>query len=252
MNYHLIIGLILSGVIGLSLGLIGGGGSIITVPVLVYIIGVDPHEAVAISLAVVGVTSVIGTLLHYRQGNVNVKKGLVFGIVGMVGAYLGTSLTYLFTPAALMLIFAALMLVIAILMLIKRADIGTVNESSIIKAVLAGFVVGLLTGFLGVGGGFLIVPALVLFGGLAMREAIGTSLFVIAINCTTGLIGHLHHHSFDLKLTMLITIIAVAGTLIGTTLSHKVSPEFLRRGFSIFVIIIALFLLAKNYSILLP
>ncbi|HXG94270.1 MAG TPA: sulfite exporter TauE/SafE family protein [Blastocatellia bacterium] len=253
MEIHLLVGLILSGAIGLSLGLIGGGGSIITVPVLVYVIGVEPHEAISMSLAVVGVTSLIGAAFHSRRGTVRFKTGALFGAAGIAGAFFGSRLTYLLSPAALLLAFAALMIIIAALMLIKKH--GARDEArhapfNLLKAITAGSIVGVLTGFLGVGGGFLIVPALVLFGGLAMKDAIGTSLLVIAINCAAGLAGHLAHGGFSITTASYVTLFAAAGTLAGAQLSHKTSPAMLRKGFAVFVIAVAVFLVAKNYGAL--
>jgi uncharacterized membrane protein YfcA len=253
MDLQIIIGLLLSGAIGLSLGLIGGGGSIITVPVLVYIMRVEPHEAVGMSLAVVGATSLIGAALHHRQGRVEPRVGTLFGLSGVVGAYFGSRLTYLLSPAALLLSFAGLMLLIAGLMLIKRRDNPEQSPKarSTVKAMAAGLFVGVLTGFLGVGGGFLVVPALLVFGGLTMKEAIGTSLLVIAMNCASGLLGHLSYGGFDVGLSALVTAFAATGTLVGTLVSHRISPAQLRNTFALFVIVVALFLVAKNYSALL-
>ncbi len=245
----LVVGLILSGGIGFSLGLIGGGGSIITVPVLVYVLDVDPHQAIGMSLAVVGVTSFLGAAIHFRNGTVDASTGALFGGAGIFGAFFGSRLTYLVSPGLLLLLFAVLMLLVASLMLVKGAGRGAVvRERSTWKAVGAGAIVGVLTGFLGVGGGFLIVPALVLFGGLEMKDAIGTSLLVIAINCVAGLAGHLSHGGFDPRIAALVAVCAGAGTLIGTSMSHKASPERLRTGFAVFVIGVALVLAAKNYS----
>ena len=260
MDLHLIVGLALSAAIGLSLGMIGGGGSIITVPVLVYVLGVEAHEAVGMSLAVVGVTSLIGASLHHRQGTVKLRTGALFGAAGISGAYFGSRLTYLVSPAVLLLSFAGLMLAVAALMLLQRRA-GAKQSAAIagetvrphprlVNAVTAGLVVGVLTGFLGVGGGFLVVPALVLFGGLAMKEAIGTSLLVIAINCAAGLLGHLQYGGFDPRLTFLVTALEALGTLAGTALSHSASPARLRTGFAVFTIAVAFFLVAKNYSVL--
>lgn len=247
------IGLILSAVIGLSLGLIGGGGSIITVPVLVYVLGVEAHEAVGMSLAVVGATSLVGAVLHYRRGTVQLKTGLMFGAAGIVGALVGSPLTRLLSPSALMMTFATLMLVVAVLMLRRNSNDFKVESDeqvlSVWKALLAGFGVGVLTGFLGVGGGFLIVPALMMFGGLGMKEAIGTSLFVIFLNCIAGLIGHASQNNFDWNLTALVTILAVAGTIFGTLLSHRVAANKLQKGFAVFVLAVAIFLMAKNYTV---
>jgi len=251
-NLFLILGLVLSGLIGLSLGLIGGGGSIITVPFLVYVLGVEAHAAVGMSLAVVGATSLVGSFLHYRRGNLQMKTGLIFGAVGIVGALLGSPLTRLLSPSALMLTFATLMLVIAVLMLRRKSNADDVEVEQVLsvwKAVLAGFGVGVLTGFLGVGGGFLIVPALVMFGGLGMKDAIGTSLFVIFLNCAAGLVGHASQNDFDWNLTALVTILAVAGTIFGTLLSHRVAASKLQKGFAVFVLAVAVFLMAKNYGV---
>ena len=254
MNLFLVLGLILSALIGLSLGLIGGGGSIITVPVLVYVLGVEAHEAVGMSLAVVGGTSLVGSILHQRRGGLRMKTGLTFGVSGIFGAFAGSPLTKLLSPSALLMTFALLMLLIAILMLRRKpaggSEIDGMSEKpSVWKALLAGFGVGVLTGFLGVGGGFLIVPALVMFGGLSMKDAIGTSLFVIFLNCVAGLIGHASQNNFDWGLTALVTVLAVAGTVFGTFVSHRVAANKLQKGFAVFVLTIAVFLMAKNYSV---
>ncbi len=253
LGWQLIVGLLLSAGIGLSLGLIGGGGSIITVPVLVYVLGIETHQAISMSLAVVGATSLVGTSLHHRQGAVDWRTGALFGGSGIPGAYFGPRLTYLFTPAVLLLIFAGLMLVVAVLMLKngRNENEAPDHERSLFKAVLAGLGVGVMTGFLGVGGGFLIVPALVFFGGLAMKEAIGTSLLVIAINCVAGLLGHLKYGGFDWRIALLVTVLAAGGTLVGANLSHRTSPANLKKWFAVFVITVAIFLAAKNYQALL-
>ena len=242
------IGLILSAAIGLSLGLIGGGGSILTVPILVYFLGVETREAVGMSLAVVGATSLFGAFLHYRKGTVNFSSAMLFGISGIVGAFLGSPLTHLVSPSVLMLIFAALMFVVAFSMLWRKrnAESETVYNVNLTKAIAAGFGVGILTGFLGVGGGFLIVPALVFFGGLPMKQAIGTSLLVIALNCIAGLFGHLSYGLFDLKITFLVTTLAIFGAIFGTILSHKISVAGLQKSFAYLVLAVAFFLTYKN------
>lgn len=253
MTLQFVIGLILSAAIGFSLGLIGGGGSIITVPVLVYVLGVEAHDAISMSLAVVGATSLVGASLHYRNGCVELKTGFIFGSAGIAGAVVGSRFTRLLSPSALMLAFAGLMLIVATLMLTRKDQSDEVSQSpdappSMPKAIGVGMVVGFLTGFLGVGGGFLIVPALVLFAGLEMKDAVGTSLVVIAINCAAGLVGHLSQAHFDLKLTFLVSLLAVTGTLGGTALSKRVRASSLRTGFAVFVIAVALFLVFKNYG----
>lgn len=250
---QLALGLVLSAAIGLSLGLIGGGGSIITVPVLVYVLGVPPHRAIGMSLAVVGSTALVGALLHHRKGSVTWRTGALFAASGIVSAYLGSRLTRLVSSPVLMLLFAGLMLVVATVMLARRdpgAD-APAHAANLPRAALAGLGVGFLTGFLGVGGGFLIVPALVVFGGLGMKAAIGTSLFVIAVNCAAGLLGHLTTGDFDARLTVMVTALAVGGALVGTSLSHRFHPSGLRRIFAWFVVAVALYLVARNYNALL-
>jgi uncharacterized protein len=247
------IGLILSAAIGVSLGLIGGGGSILTVPILVYFLGVEAHEAVGMSLAVVGATSLIGAYLHYRQNNVNFAKGLLFGAAGISGAFLGAPLTKLVSPGVLLLLFGGLMFTVAASMLwrSKQTQSKTPPPRQILwKALAAGFGVGVLTGFLGVGGGFLIVPALVLFGGLEMKEAVGTSLLVIFLNCVAGLIGHASRNYFDWRLTALVIILAVGGVGAGTILSHRLAANRLQKMFAVLVLAVSLFLFAKNYAVL--
>ncbi|MCS6817256.1 MAG: sulfite exporter TauE/SafE family protein [Blastocatellia bacterium] len=252
MDWNLILGLLLSAAIGFSLGLIGGGGSIITVPVLVYVIGVEPHQAIGMSLAVVGATSLIGVVLHSRRGNVRWRTGLLFGGSGIFGAFFGARLTHLFSPSALLLLFAVLMIVIALLMLKKKPhEDNRTRGFDLGKTILTGLGVGALTGFLGVGGGFLVVPAMRLFGGLAMKEAIGTSLVVIAINSAAGVLGQMKHGGgFDVPMTILIVALAAVGMLVGTALSHHTSAERLNKGFAAFVLAVAIFLLVKNYPML--
>jgi uncharacterized protein len=247
-----VIGLILSAVIGLSLCLIGGGGSILTVPILVYFLDVPPHEAVAMSLAVVGATSLFGAYLHYRADNVNFSSGVLFGGAGIIGALLGSPLTKLVSPGALLFIFGVLMFVVAVSMLWrKRAGEDTATHSPHpAQAVIAGLGVGVLTGFLGVGGGFLIVPALVFFGGLEVKKAIGTSLLVIFLNCVAGLIGHVSQNAFDLPLTGVVTALAVGGAVVGTILSHQMAAHRLQRMFAVLVLGVGAFLVVKNYALI--
>ncbi|MFZ1700764.1 MAG: sulfite exporter TauE/SafE family protein [Pyrinomonadaceae bacterium] len=252
MTVLFLIGLILSAVIGLSLGLIGGGGSILTVPILVYLLGIDPHEAVAMSLAVVGATSVLGSFLHWRRDNVDLSTGALFGISGIVGALLGSPLTKLVSAQTLLLIFGVLMLAVAVSMIWKRKHsvAETLHKPHPMRGIIAGFLVGVLTGFLGVGGGFLIVPALVFFGGLDIKKAIGTSLFVIFLNCAAGLIGHLSRSPFDWRIAAGVTTLAVGGAVIGTLLSSRIAPRRLQSMFAVLILGVAVFLVVKNYSVI--
>jgi len=244
----LVLGLILSAGIGLSLGLIGGGGSIITVPMLVYVLGVPPHRAIGMSLAVVGATALVSVFLHHRNRSVAWRTGTVFAAGGIVSSYGASKLTRLVSPPVLMLLFAGLMLVVATIMLTRPHRPEGHHVPNLPRELAAGFGVGALTGFLGVGGGFLIVPALVVFGGLGMKAAVGTSLFVIAVNCTAGLVGHLTEGGFDLKLTAMVTAMAFGGAVVGAHLANHVHHAALRRIFAWFVVAVALYLIVRNYN----
>ncbi len=252
MSVLFIIGLILSAVIGLSLGLIGGGGSILTVPILVYLLGVGPHEAVPMSLAVVGATSILGSYMHWRRENVDISTGLLFGIAGIIGALLGSPLTKLVSPELLLLIFGLLMLVVSVSMIRRRKHkiSGSTRKPHPVQGIFAGLGVGVLTGFLGVGGGFLIVPALVFFGGLTMKKAIGTSLFVIFLNCAAGLVGHMSQNVFAWGLTGIVMALAVAGAIVGTILSQRIAAQRLQSLFAVLVLGVAAFLVVKNYAVI--
>jgi uncharacterized membrane protein YfcA len=251
MSLLFIIGLVLSAVIGLSLGLIGGGGSILTVPILVYLLGVEPHAAVGMSLAVVGATSILGSYLHWRKDNVELSTGLLFGGAGIVGAFIGSPLTKLVSAEGLLLLFGILMFVVAISMLWRRkhALSDAPHKPHPVQGILAGLGVGVLTGFLGVGGGFLIVPALVFFGGLNMKKAIGTSLFVIFLNCVAGLVAHLGMDTFDWTITGGVMGLAVGGAIVGTFLSHRIAATRLQSMFAVLVLGVAAFLVIKNFAV---
>jgi uncharacterized membrane protein YfcA len=242
-----VLGLILSALIGFSLGLIGGGGAILAVPILVYVLGIDARAAVAMSLAIVGITAALGAYMHARRGTLRLATGLMFAALGVVGAFFGARLTYLLRREVLLLIFAAIMVAAATAMLMRPSE-KTVQSRGAAVVLVAGFGVGVLTGFLGVGGGFLIVPALVFFAGLDMRDAVGTSLLVIAINSFAGLSGHLLRAgaNLDVNLTLILVAIATAGMLLGARLSHRISPQMLKACFALLVIAMALFLVWKN------
>ncbi len=236
-------------VIGLSLGLLGGGGSILTVPALVYLVGQAPQAAVATSLAIVGANSALGASFHGRQGTLDWRVALVFSAAGMLVAYLSAGLSHLFTPAALLVAFAVLMVFIGVLMLRRQAAAESqeprhVRGWPVVLASGAG--VGLLTGVLGVGGGFLIVPALVLLVGLPMSQAVGTSLVVIAANSAAGLLGHLGLGALDVTLTLVFVAAGLIGTFAGARLARRVPAGRLRQVFAVFVIVLAAFLLYDN------
>ncbi|MCS7055694.1 MAG: sulfite exporter TauE/SafE family protein [Thermoflexales bacterium] len=233
--------------IGLSLGLLGGGGSILTVPALVYVMGYHPGAAVTASLAIVGVNSLSGVLVHRRQGTLNWQVALVFGGVGMITAYFAARLSHSFPPLVLMMAFALLMLVVGGMMLRgRRAGSAQGEPRGLATTLAAGAGVGLLTGFLGVGGGFLIVPALVMLVGLPMPVAVGTSLLVIAMNSLSGLLGHLNGAALDWQLIALFATAGIAGAFVGSKLTRLIHPDRLRQAFGIFVILLAIYLLYDN------
>lgn len=223
--------------IGLSLGLLGGGGSILTVPILRYVAGMAPQAAIASSLFVVGVASVVGVVTHARAGRVRWRTAAMFGTAGMAGAYAGGQLSSLIPGRALLILFGVMMTATAIAMLRARRDLVPRTGELLARKVIAqGIVVGLVTGTIGAGGGFLIVPALVLRGGLPMPFAVGTSLVVIAMQSFAGFVGHLGHASIDWPVTLAVTGAAVIGCLVGGGLVERLAPATLRRGFGLFVL----------------
>jgi len=244
---HLLLALALGALIGVSLGLLGGGGSILAVPVLVYVARVEVHAAIGMSLAVVGTTALVGGLVHARAGRVDLRAAALFGGAGMLGAPLGAQATHAVAPRVLLLLFAALMLTVGALMLRGRdAARPEPARPHPVAVPAAGFGVGLLTGFLGVGGGFLIVPALTLLAGLPIHRAVGTSLLVIAANSAAGLLGHLGRGEMPLALTAALTAVAALGALAGVRMASSLDPLRLRRAFAVFVLLVGLFLLARN------
>ncbi len=244
---QILIDLLLGFGIGLSLGLLGGGGSILTVPALVYIVGFSPQAAVTASLLIVGINSVMGALTHRVQGTLNWRVALLFGGVGMGAAYLAAGWSKLFPPNVLMVLFALLMVAVGLFLILKpQPKEGDTIGRGWPVTIASGLSVGLLTGLLGVGGGFLIVPALVMFVGLPMRQAVGTSLVVIAMNSLAGFLGHLGGPSIDLQVVALFVTSGLGGALVGARLTRIIQPQQLRRAFAFFVIVLAVFLLADN------
>lgn len=247
----MILALILAVGIGLSLSILGGGGSIITVPVLVYAAGQSPQQAVPMSLAIVGAVSAVGAAIQARVGLVHWKAVLMFGAAGIPGAWFGAQLTHFVSPAALLLMFAALMLLVAAKMWFgKKSVTDGAAHCHPLRCALAGVVVGFVTGFLGVGGGFLLVPALAMAARLPIKTAVGTSLAIIALNSLGGLIGHAKYGALDWRLTLVFLAAALVGTIAGIPLARRVSADALTRGFAVFVGVVALFVVAENWHAL--
>ena len=235
--------------IGVSLGLLGGGGSILAVPVLVYAAGLDPRRAIASSLLVVGTTSVAALVPRARAGLVRWRVGVAFGGAGMAGAFLGGRLARLVPGPVLLLGFTGLMLATAMSMMRPRREAPALRSETPARTgrmLALGATVGLISGLVGAGGGFVIVPALALLGGLTMESAVATSLFVIALQSFAGFAGHAGEGDLPWGLLGAVTAAAIAGSLVGTRLSRRVSPASLRTGFGAFVLLVALFTLSRQ------
>lgn len=251
----IVLGVILAVLVGVALGLLGGGGSILTLPILVYVVGVPAHEAIALSLLVVGSTSLAALWPHARAGNVRWKTGALFGSTSMVGAFAAGKLARYIPGTVLLLFFGAMMLVTAVAMMrggSRRRGVETyapearLSELPLFKIVLEGLAVGAVTGLVGAGGGFLVVPALVLLGKVPMRAAIGTSLLVIAMKSFAGLAGYLGTVSVDWGIAASVTTAAVGGSFVGGALVRRIRQDLLRRGFAWFVVVMAVFILVQE------
>lgn len=247
LSNQLLLAPILGALIGLALGMLGGGGSILTVPILVYLLGLDAHIAVATSLVIVGINAVAGAGMHLRERHVRLKQALFFGAYGIPAAFVGARLSRFLSGPTLLVLFAVLMLVVAALMLRRSAPPAWQGSAtSGWRVVLGGLSVGFLTGFLGVGGGFLIVPALVLLLGMEMPEAVGSSLVVIALNSVAGLLGHLDNSALPWTLIGIFAISGLVGLRVSSWTTHWIPPGRLRQSFALFVVALALVLLAIN------
>ena len=236
--------------IGLSLGLLGGGGSILTVPALVYLVGQTPQVAVTTSLAIVGANSVMGAMFHNSKGKLDWNVALIFGSAGMLAAYLSAGISKHIVPEFLLVAFGVLMLVIGVMLLFRRSkeEETSYKAKPLMLVLVTGAGVGLLTGILGVGGGFLVVPALVMLLGLPIQVAVGTSLVVIAMNSVAGFLGHASSGSFDWMVTLVFVAAGLVGTFSGMRLSSRLSSSKLQKAFAVFVIALAFFLLFDNLS----
>ena len=259
-----IAGYIASLIIGISLGLIGGGGSILTVPVMVYLFGVQPLLATSYSLFVVGVTSLFGTITNFRNGLVNIKIAVLFGfssvitvfftrkliipaIKGLAVAVAGFKIT---EPIFTMILFSLLMIVAAYTMIVKQSNATEKRTSSknnnFSRLLLFGIIIGFITGLLGAGGGFLLIPTLVLVIGLPIKEAVGTSLLIIAANSLIGFTGDLGHFIIEWKLLLTVTLIAIIGILLGGQLAKKIEGEKLKKAFGWFILVMGIYIIAKE------
>jgi len=263
-----IIGYVASVFIGISLGLIGGGGSILTVPVLVYLFGISAELSTAYSLFIVGTTALVGGIRNATLGNVNYKTAVVFTIPAFIAVYatraflvpaipneIMTIGSFVLTKdIAIMVFFALVMLAASVSMIRNKRKDGEEEAAEVepqfnVPAIIAeGAVVGVLTGIVGAGGGFLIIPALVLFAKIPMKKAVGTSLLIIAAKSLIGFIGDVQRPDLEIDWTLLlsVTAIAVVGIFIGIYLFKFIDGKKLKKGFGWFVLLMAVYIIAKQ------
>ncbi len=264
MDVIVIIGFAAAILIGVSLGLIGGGGSILTVPVLVYILDIDPVLATAYSLFVVGSTSLVGAGTYIKKGLVNYKTALVFAIPSFIAVFLTRKFLVpalpdpLFTLGeaiitkniGIMVFFALIMLAASYSMIFAKKCVDCNEDDPIVfnfpMIALEGSVVGVITGIVGAGGGFLIIPALVLLAKLPMKMAVGTSLLIIAAKSLIGFLGDLSTQAIDWQLLLIFTGLSIIGIFIGSALSKKINEQVLKTGFGWFVLIMGIYIITKE------
>lgn len=247
------LGLFLAGLIGISLGLLGGGGSTLAVPILLYVSHLPAREAIVTSLVVVGVTSLFGAIRHWGWGNIDARAALIFGAISMAGSFTGgRAATYVPEPVQITG-FAIVMITASLFMYrsaSKSSDSAISPHASSLAIVLpVGFGVGALTGLVGIGGGFLIVPALVLLAGIDMKRAVGTSLLVISMNCLSGFLGYHGRVEVDWRYTIAFTVVAIGGAAIGTALVKHVSQKRLKKAFAVFLLVVGGFVLFNAHDV---
>ncbi|WP_016952606.1 sulfite exporter TauE/SafE family protein [Anabaena sp. PCC 7108] len=254
------IGHLLAACIGVSLGLIGGGGSVLALPILVYVMGVPPKSAIAMTLVIVGTVSILGLIPHWQAKNVNFKTAFIFGSTTMLGAFLGAKIATLpfVTESVQMMLFAVMMLLAALFM-IQRSSQSVIADENLalypppickycwLWLMTEGLGVGVLTGLVGVGGGFAIVPALVLLGKVPIKKAIGTSLLIIIFNSISGFLGYVGHVPLNWNLILSFIIAASLGTIPGAYFAQFVPAQKLQKTFGYFLLAVASVVLVQNF-----
>ena len=246
--------------IGLILGLTGGGGSILTVPILVYIMLIDPVIASAYSLFIVGTTSAFGAVQNYRKGLVDIKNGFLFAIPSFVAVYITRRFLvplipdtiveqpFLLTKSTFLMVFFAVIMVLAAISMLKKKKevVETAGNIAISTLLFQTFTIGIIIGLVGAGGGFLIIPSLLLFAKLPMKKAVGTSLFIIAMNSLIGFLGDVQTITIDWKFLSSFTGLSIVGIFIGIYLNKYINETQLKKGFAYFVLFMATFILVKE------
>jgi uncharacterized membrane protein YfcA len=247
--------------IGIILGILGGGGSILSIPILVYLLHVDVVMASAYSLFIVGTTSLVGAIPKYKKHLVNLRTGFFFGLPSIITIFITRKWivpsipevvyqteSFTLTKRVLILgLFAILMILASISMIRGSKEIMNENHRfRVVLVIIEGMIIGFLTGLVGAGGGFLIIPALVLLTGLPFKTAVGTSLFIIAINSLIGFLGDVMNYTMDWKFLMSITALSIIGILIGDRISKKIPAATLRKSFGWFVLIMGCWILFRE------
>lgn len=256
-----ILGYIGALIVGLVLGLIGGGGSILTVPLLVYLLGYNPIVATAYSLFVVGASSMVGTYQKYKEGLVDFKTGLAFSFPSFIAVYLsrryfvpGIPDTFLnigdfaLTKEMGIMVFFAIIMILASISMIKKRKIQSTSSINqpYYKTFIQGLIIGTITGVIGAGGGFLYVPALVIWANIPMKKAVGTSLIIVTINSLIGFLGDVQTLDIEWVFLLTFTAISIVGIVIGVFLSKFISGEKLKKSFGFFVLIMAAYIIFKE------
>jgi uncharacterized membrane protein YfcA len=250
------VGLLLALVVGFVLGLLGGGGSILAVPIFLYVFHVPPKQAIAMSLVVVGMSAFVGFLTHWRQGTVNVRIAATFGALAMIGAFGGARIARFVPASAQLAVFAVFALSAAVMMLrdsvhLPRATpaLGHGGDHRFTPMLgVQAVAVGILTALIGAGGGFLIVPALVVMANVPVKEAVGSSLLIIAMNATSGVAGYLGQVPFDWRLVTWFTSVAALGAMIGTRVMRRLPAARIKQAFAILILVLGTYLVIRRLT----
>lgn len=259
MEYFGYLGAIIAGLI---MGLTGGGGSILTVPILVYLLGFNPVTAAAYSLFIVGTTSTVGASINYYKGLVQVKTGFLFAIPSFIAVFLTRkylvtiipetiieTTNFTLTKGSFLMAFFAVIMILASLSMLKKKKETEIQEkkSSVVVLIIQNFIIGIIIGLIGAGGGFLIIPSLVLFAKIPIKKAVATSLFIISMNSLIGFLGDVQNLSINWTFLFSFTLLTILGIFTGITLSKYINEKQLKKGFAYFVLTMAIFIIITEF-----